>query len=267
MLFRNSKLLIGALTKNSGNWIVGVLKNIEMYASCFQDYKCLLVDGNSVDSTKVIMKSWAKSAPTQRIVIDESVLFESSDKAVNDRGNILANARNAIIDVFRQDHSFSDDNTFLLLLDTDSVNSRPFDISQFMTCERAFETNPKCAGVFANQPKVYYDVWALRDKQCPIDWQIEWRLCGDVNCHKKYQTRKAPELGLWPVKSAFGGAGLYRTSKIPTNAKYICTQVWKAPIGIDYTIPVCEHVPFNEKIVEAGYQLYINCEWLICDHE
>jgi hypothetical protein len=265
MLFRQSKLLIAALTKNNARWIAQVLKNIEMYASCFNDYECVFIDGNSSDATAVILKGWCKVDPNKRTVVQENTLFTSSDKAVNDRMNLLTNARNSVIDIFRDQFT---DHTFLLLLDADSVNAKPLDIAGFMSCEQAFEDNDKCAALFANQPTVYYDVWALRDSKCQIDWQIEWRLCGDVNCHKKYQTRKDPTLGLWPVKSAFGGAGLYRTSLIPQNAKYTCTQIWRAPVGIDYTLPICEHVPFNESIgASNGAKLYINCRWMINDHE
>ena len=264
MVFRNSTLFIGALTKNGIRFIPQVLKNIELYASCFQEYKVLIIDGDSTDGTKTILKSWCKAQPSKRMLMDESAVVPSH---LRDRGNILATARNAVLDVFRNDPAFSKPNTFLLLLDTDSVNAKPLQIEGFMTCQAAFENNPKCAAVFANQPTLYYDVWALRDSKCQTDWQIEWRITGDVNCHKKYQARKAPELGLWPVKSAFGGAGLYRTSLIPQNAKYVCTQIWKAPISIDYQIPVCEHVPFHQSFVEDGKQLFINCEWLIADHE
>ena len=265
--FGKSKLLIGALTKNNARFIVGVLKNIEMYASCFQDYQCVFIDGGSQDGTQVILKSWCKSDAQRRHIIDENVLFPPSQRAVHDRGNILANARNAVIQLFRPHFDANGVPTYLLLLDTDSVNAKPFNIVQFMTCEAAFIKHPKCAAVFANQPTVYYDVWALRDEKCRTDWQIEWRETGNSQCHKKYQARKPPELGLWPVKSAFGGAGLYRTALIPQNATYICTQIWKAPIGVDYTIPVCEHVPFHQTFVDAGHELFVNCEWLICDHE
>jgi glycosyltransferase involved in cell wall biosynthesis len=253
------KLLVGALTKNNAKYIIGVLKNIETYTSLFQDYECFFIDGDSTDGTGIILKSWAKQDAQKRSIMVESA--NETLSAASGRGEKLTLARQHILTHFQPQFG---DNTLLLLLDTDSVNAKVVDKQGFLSC---FERDDWSA-VFVNQPTVYYDVWALRDSVCQGDWQIEWRLTGDVNCHKKYQARKDPSVGWWPVQSAFGGAGLYKTSALQqANPKYKCIQKWPAPNGVVYELPVCEHVPFHFDLVQAGCKLFINCKWLNCDHE
>jgi hypothetical protein len=253
-------LLIGALTKNGCKYIPHVLKNIQTYASCFQDYFVLIIDGDSNDGTEKMLKHWAKLQPDKRFIINEKDV-EVCSKA-NGRGEKLTAARQYTIDFLQAQKRFNNQ-TLLLLLDTDSVNASPLNIQGFTSC---FERDDWSA-LFVNQPTVYYDVWALRDAECVDDWQIEWRLCGDVNCHKKYQARKDPSIGWWPVKSAFGGAGLYKTSALlEAQPTYKCAQMWKAPNNQLYQLPICEHVPFHLALIEAGHKLFINCKWLNADH-
>jgi glycosyltransferase involved in cell wall biosynthesis len=249
---KNYKICIATLTKNSAKWIPKVLTNITTISKHFNDYEVLILDGYSTDFTKVICDSWCKTDPEKR-------KFLKQPTANLERGKSLKEARNFVIDYFRPQFS---ENVLLLLIDSDSPGCVHNDAAFLTNFER-----DDWAAVFANQPSEYYDVWALRDQNCPIDWQIEWRITGDINCVKKYQVAKSPDQGWWPVKSAFGGAGMYRTHLIPSDVTYECLQQWPAPNGEKYIIPVCEHVPFHENIVRDGGKLYINCRWLIGDHE
>ena len=251
------KVLVGALTFNNAKYIIQVLKNIERYVGVFGDYECWFIDGYSKDGTDVILKSWCKQQPDKRKIEYEGTF--PPQFAVN-RNYKLTALRQRMIDTLRPKF---DEKVVLMLLDTDSVNAGIVDIEGF----KSNFTRNDWAAVFANQPTEYYDVWALRDENLPFDWQIEARYTGDWSCHKKYQTPKPSSTGFWPVTSAFGGAALYRTHLIPVDAKYEVMQQYKARSGQVETIPICEHVPFNEAIVKAGGKLFINCKWMIKDHD
>ena len=167
---------------------------------------------------------------------------------------MLVEARTMVINSFLSSYG---PGVFLLLLDSDSVNATPLNIRGFMTC---FKSN-KWDALFANQPKCYYDVWTLRDENLPHDCQEECRQTGvDFTIvNAKYNAPKPPSLGFWPVQSAFGGAGLYKTEKmVPNPPTYQCYY----PNGYQ----VCEHVPFNLEMGQRGAKMFINCEWLIADH-
>jgi hypothetical protein len=255
------KLCIGLLTKNCAKWMSAVLLNVELYASFFQDYNCYIVDGHSTDETRNICETCCSNEDTKR-------LFVHQNTQSLPRGPSLVEARSMVIDYFKPQFN---PQTLLLLLDSDSPNSVAFDIDGFLKPFIAEQDpqnyslfNTKWKALFANQAKCYYDVWALRDEVCKQDWQIEWRVTGDINCHKKYQHPKSKSLGLWPVQSAFGGAALYRTEYINEQAKYFDTQYLRLQNNTTLPFPVCEHVPFNFSI---GSPMYINCEWIIGDHE
>lgn len=247
------KVCIALLTKNVQLFVASVLQNVTAYAQCFNDYECLIVDGYSTDSTASICAAWCRDKPTKR-------KFVRQPTAHLPRMVSLTEARNFVIDYFRPQFG---KNTLLLLIDADSPNATPItdDLEGFMY---AFRYVDDWSAVFANQPTVYYDAWALRDVTCPIDYQ----LATDMQvAAAKAQQRKDPELGLWPVVSAFGGAGLYKTSCIPKKAKYSHTVFYTNQNGTITQCNQCEHVAFNSAIVQAGGRLFVNCKWLIGDHE
>ena len=251
-------VLFGLLTKNSGKWIEEVLKNVEKYASFFNDYKCLILDGNSTDTTANKCNAWCSIELSKR-------KFMQQPSNNLERGQSLTECRNFVVEHFKP---FFGENVFLMLLDTDSPNAIPF--SGFESCfsQQSKDCHSDIASwdaLFANQRECYYDVWALRDEECPNDYQINARITGNWDV-KHLQKPKPTALGFHPVKSAFGGAGIYKTTSIK-NAKYYCKTKVKMPDNNVYVLPVCEHVPFNLDMIHRGCKLFVNCEWLIGDHE
>lgn len=260
---KDYKICIGLLTRNVGPWIARVLKNTERYASCFADYCVYIVDGFSTDMTQIICRSWCKVDDTRR-------QFAQQINPPKVRSAALVEARTQILHYFKPQFN---EQTLLLLLDTDSVNAGPLDIHGFLTCFQRDDW----AALFANQPTKYYDVWALRDDVCRTDYQWKYyerprtkALLLEVEEDlKRFSAAKPVSLGFWPVRSAFGGAALYRTHMI--HDAFYASIVVTSVITSDgkpgkARLPVCEHVPFNESIGRRGGKLYINCAWLISDH-
>ena len=115
-----------------------------------------------------------------------------------------------------------------------------------------------------NQSKVYYDIYALRIKN-----MIEYDFLQEImKIKKKISERRRRKLTyqilnrfnhppmppsyLVPVESAFGAASIYKSSSI-RDAKYI---------GMNGNIPICEHVPFHERIRVHGGRIFINSRML-----
>lgn len=251
-------VLIGVLTLNSSAWMNGVLKNVEAYAGLFGNYRCLIVDGNSTDATVNKCEVWCAKDSARRT-------FVQQPKPRKQRGESLVEARTMVLEHFSKHFGR---NTYLLLLDGDSVNAGKMNLEGFKTC---FERSDWTA-VFANQPSCYYDVWALRDEECPQDYQIpvhmRQKTWSDIEpLVKQLQRRRDPSLGFLDVQSAFGGAGLYKTWLLDmARDRYLCWQTHSAVDGMQYMLPVCEHVPFHESMVKRGCKLFVNCAWLISDH-
>ncbi len=243
---------VGMICKNVDSTIEAVLNNATRYGSCFNQAFYYIVDGHSTDLTQHLITQWCNKDINHRKWITQS----TKD---NIRPVKIVEARNLILEYFRP---LFGDKTILLLMDTDTPNSGLFNLSSFVTC---FDRDD-WAGVFANQPTKYYDVWALRDEFCKEDWQKGWNpVLEPDTTHRlaKFEKPKPADLKFWPVKSAFGGAGMYRTHLIPSTAKYEFTS-WDTEQ--QKLVEICEHVPFNCAISDKGGKLFINCEWMINDH-
>ena len=237
---------IGIISKNVSTTIEEVLNNAKRYGDCFKEAWYVVVDGHSTDLTIPFLIRWVVEDKIHHNWMTQTL------KPENGRTDGLVEARNMVLKYFRP---MFGNRTILLLLDADNPNTGLFDIQSFMTC---FDRDD-WAGVFVNQPSKYYDVWALRDEICQDDWQKQWVIGTNADdILRQYEQPKARSLKFWPVRSAFGGAGMYRTHLIPADAKYE---------GRDKTGRfICEHVPFNEAITNHGGKLFINCEWMNNDH-
>ena len=246
-------VVIALLTKNCAKFLPHVLKNVEAYASNFLSYTCIIVDGYSTDLTEIICKSWCRSDREHRI-------FGRQPSANLPRMQSLTEARNYVLDSTRQ---MWGPQTLLLLLDADSPNMTQ---EGFLTCFKRDDWD----ALFVNQKNTYYDLWALRDDELSEDYQIKYRgksWNGEMQAAiAPYQKPKQPTDGdttFHKVRSAFGGAALYKTTSIG-NARYTCTTYNSELKG---HVHVCEHVPFHEAIVANGGSLFINCKWYNGEHE
>jgi hypothetical protein len=250
---KDHSLLIGLCTKNCGAFLPRVLKNAETYASLFKDAKVFIVDGHSTDITEVLCKSWCKSDPQNRT-------WCKQPSANLPRGESLKEARNMVLNLTKP---FWSEKTLLLLLDADSPNALKLDVDGFLTCFARDDWD----ALFPNQRLEYYDIWALRDDQLNDDYQLKfhgksWN--GEMQAAlKPYQQSKKPTDGtFYKVYSAFGGAGLYKTSSIG-EAQYECLIFDPRWNGM---VPVCEHVPLHATMLKHGKKLWINCSWYIGEH-
>ncbi len=135
--------------------------------------------------------------------------------------------------------------------------------------------------LFANVPGNYYDIWALRSPQLGIDFDC-WDAYGHLvqngtdpevarrECIYKYQLELPKEGPLIPVKSAFGGLGIYKLSvtrgcdydweTYRCSCKHIKTK--RGPC-LAY---LCEHVPFHIDMIRKGAKLFI-CPFLMVSNQ
>jgi hypothetical protein len=118
----------------------------------------------------------------------------------------------------------------MIVVDLDNVFSEPISDTLFDNC---FHSNIDWNGVFANQSGRYYDIWALRNKDIDFDCLYEKRI-------QEFQ-RIIPANGeLLPVRSAFGGLGVYKVS---------CLEAGMCYDGVNYTTSEqCEHLSLNLRI-------------------
>lgn len=222
----------------------GVLRNIERFSRLYARCAFVIVENDSSDETKSILKHWLKSRPHGYLLEMDGLA-----KKIPSRTARLACTRNAYIDHVRSS-KFSN-YQHLVVIDFDDVNAADIDVEGFKGAARYLENAPDAKGVFTNTLPVYYDIWALRHPEwCPTDCWREHRESSDLSeedarlryiySRQFYIPSDTPPI---PVQSAFGGIGIYALSSA-LAARY-------HGVGTD-GLETCEHVSFNQEISRTG---------------
>lgn len=171
------------------------------------------------------------------------------------RTDRLAVVRNRYIEQVEKE-----DVDYVVVADLDNINSL-LDKDAIRSCDERDDWDVVCA----NQDGPYYDVWALRaDNWLSHDcWVV-----ADALRAKGVPLKVAMELEVYPhmrtipkdsewieVESAFGGFAIYKKEALMVG-KYIGS----------YTSGrhMCEHVPMNKAIRQAGYKIFINPRLINC---
>jgi hypothetical protein len=227
----------------------GVLANLERFAALYQASSFVFVVSDSGDDTRAILERWIAAGRRGR-VIDLGRLEERLPR----RTERIAHARNAGLEEIARHWPGHD---HLVVADLDDVLARPVAADGFAGAAAWLDADPARAGVLANAVPRYYDIWALRHgRWCPGDcWHPIWGRPADQTFEAaKFsevfarQIAIPPSLLPIPVRSAFGGLGLYRPS-FALGARYRGED--------EQGRETSEHVAFNAAIGAAGGLLHI----------
>jgi hypothetical protein len=227
--------------------IVGCARNIDKYLdntknkllmlkSLFVQSKIIIYENDSTDETLNILKKWED----ERLI---ELITEKNIKGV--RTERLAHGRNVLYN-----EAMKNDFDLYIVIDLDDVI---MDLSE-EAVKSCFEMKEDWGMVGANQTGKYYDLWALRtfDDWMPFDCYAD---CFNKNSDHEYcinsRYRIIPQ-NTEPidVKSCFGGFGIYKKKYI-NNCSY--------GTGLNHeNKEICEHVTFNEGVINNGGKIYIN---------
>jgi hypothetical protein len=248
-----SAVMVGC-ARDCEAFLPGVLQNVITIANLYSRVAFVLVENDSTDNTREILQNWLSSRECSFLICLDGLAAQETKRTAR-----LAIARNTYMEALQSHHLGHFDH--LVVLDFDNVNANVISQKSLVAAIRFLESSRQNAAVFANQ-LTYYDIWALRDDiWCPGDcWaEVESRPAY-VPRHRaveRYFTSRqrniSPNTPPVPVRSAFGGLGIYKLDFVRA-ARY----VGLLPDGTE----VCEHVAFNEGAVRAGGILYIFPELL-----
>jgi len=145
----------------------------------------------------------------------------------------------------------------LINLDLNDLMTEEVDEFLFENCLNEAQY-PKWDAVFANQSYRYFDIRSLRNGNVNADWVEKMKTSKQSkhDCVWKHQHHIPRNSGLIPVKSAFGGLGVYKVSSIDDNCKYIGV-VNKTNTSIS------EHVPLNLYLSGKGCKLFIDSSMVL----
>lgn len=258
----NGKPSVACMTALPATFICGVVRNASAHltqtldrikgleAICENSF-ALIVTNDNMDKTDEVLRAWRSSSANHQVL-----WLDGLQRAFPERLDRIAAARNFCLQQLqsRPEALFP----FTLVMDLDGPNKY---LSADTVLQSLSSAGFQWDGIFANQRQAYYDIYALRhDQWCPGDcWEEvrrattfpgrsrKARLAAEKFVYSR-QFRIRPDHPPIAVKSAFGGLAVYRTEAIK--------GLWYAARDKDSRL-TCEHVLFNEVLLEKGGKLFI----------
>jgi hypothetical protein len=252
-----SKVLIVGLARNCQDTIEREVQIINSAFSEAETVNWLVIESDSDDETLATLEKLSENVEFAFITLGKL------RKQYPKRTERIAKCRNRYLQELRVNKKY-DNIDYVVVADLDGVNSE-LTKTAVKSCWKFAEEWDAC---FANQSKVYYDIWALRHKTwCPNDcWQTyEFFLNHGMSKHRAlhaavYSRMLNIDSNEDPIEvnSAFGGLGIYKKHAILASAY----------IGLDDNKEeICEHVNLHTTMRDKGLKLYIipsliNCGWI-----
>jgi hypothetical protein len=248
-LSQKSIALLG-LARDCQDAVLASIEILRSVGSLFGKHVIHICENDSIDQTDAQLQPLAD---TGRITLHS---FPGLSSTLTRRTERLAFLRNYLNEIATS----MTDLDYVFWMDMDSYSKSELSLKGLLSC---FQCNDAWDAVFPAMNGFYYDIWALRHKRmwpsdCMIDINSEWDLAlgSAVVSQAPVHVRQiaAHHLCGWlPVDSAFGGMAIYKADAC-RNGRYV---------GLIDEQEVCEHVSFNQSIVENGGKLWINPEFRV----
>jgi hypothetical protein len=247
---KNSRVVICGLIRDGANKLLQNIPRIEKIAGMFSDYRILVVENDSVDSTRRVLLNWVAHNPRVtalgcgvnatlcKIGTPPTIDHEVTSRRIHK----MAMLRNVYIDYIKTHFPTFD---YMLVYDFDLVGQIYKD--GLRDSFNILSTRPDVQGLTANgvMHSRYYDPFAIfgwDSPSCfnnPTDKKLDERRLLELVSPGRGEFRFDPNNGLVPVKSAFAGLAIYRLPRIlATDASYSlrCLKI------------TCEHTAFSEML-------------------
>ena len=268
----NLNVIFAGCAKNCEKYLPDVFNNIQSYSSLFKNSFKIIVENGSSDDTKKILKKYKN---------DESILhFRDDLNLIEHRTIRLASARNLIIKEIKNNQKLKDFD-LLIMLDFDDRGIFKVDKNNLIKAIEFLFSKNNIAGVFGNQPDLYFDMWALMDehnfkgdyfgdalKFAASKMQSTDKINKEIlfDLKKNYFDKKKISFPINspPIKviSAFGGLGIYKIKKIIDNKNIYegeqeISIKFKDGVGKNISYQRCEHKSFHQGFNEINLDLFI----------
>lgn len=257
----NKNIVIAALARNCAKQLPNNISNIEELRNRFAWSQVVVVENDSKDDTKKILKNWSEKYDNVKIISQdfgiETIPGGKPSYQTNVsfcRINNMVNYRNIYMDYINiLDHMID----YLIVIDLDIESFSVEGVIKSIT-----NVNNDWGGIFANGvtkksifgftfSKLFYDTYAIYEYpfQDRIGFTEEM-----FDSIKKNIGRKINNLQYYSVISAFGGVGIYKYDVV-RNLRYRVVENFRYK-----NQAICEHVIFNMDIVKMGLKNYISRE-------
>lgn len=238
---RSSVAIVG-LARDIAGIMPATIERIKATAACFAEWRAIVVENDSTDGTKDVLRAWQRESPDQVILHLEDNGREHLHGFERERVVALAEYRNRCRELVRQHCPHVD---YVIVIDLDAWGgwSIPGVVNGIGWHARLPEAGCMASTSLFTHPGILHDgrhVWAHYD-----NWAYRWI---------GWEYRIGPWFAFWlpppgapPIKcnSAFGGLAIYKTT--PYLA---CTYS-----GDNGDV---EHANFHREMGQRGWSIYLN---------
>lgn len=248
----NSILYVMGCAKDVAQFLPKVKRNVYGITKLFTTYRVVIYSDSLSYSA---FEDWRKKDDKVEIVRENFNHPSRTTRLAFGRNALLANIHSQA----KANKEQTLENSYLLVLDFDDINTRPLN----MTAVETVLTDPKVANEWdavSFNRGYYYDIWALRYSRFNVNvWNFgaQSSMMRDIIEADLISLLNPNEAQLFPVESAFNGIAFYRL-KSTLNCAYNGTnsEVFSAFTLYNHTratIPEeCEHVAFHRCITHQN---------------
>lgn len=255
----NKNIVIAALARDCEKSLPNMINLIEELRSYFVWSQVVLVENDSKDNTKKILFDWEKRKEGVNIVSQDYgtlTIPEQSNDCIKPlvsfhRIEKMAMYRNIYMKHINNiQHNI--DNVIIVDIDIESFSIEGA-VNAVINCEGS------CGAIFANGvtikrvfgiifSKIFYDIFAVYEYPIKENFSFTDKSLSRTLKTVMYNLKKDKQ---YTVISAFGGVSIYNYNAI-SNLEYGVISN-----GNNENEAVCEHIPFNTKIIKLGYENFI----------
>lgn len=251
-------ILIAALARNCEDSLKVNIPLIEKFRAQFKWSQVVVVENDSIDGTKDLLNDWKIKSNNVTIISTDygtKTIPDKSDLIVNPMTSVqridkMVSYRNLYLDYIKQVKHPID---VVIVIDIDVLQ---ISFTGLMNAINAFDH--KTGAIFSNGmsimktpfglSEIYYDAFAVWEY--PLLKEFSYSM---ESIHKTFKSinRNVKKSPYYKVISAFGGVGIY-------NYQAIKNLQYKTVLNpLNQKEAICEHIPFNQEIVNQGFNNYI----------
>jgi hypothetical protein len=238
-------IVIVGCARDIESHLANTKKKLEMIKSLFRSSKIIIYENDSKDKTLELLTAW-KNEHFIELITEKNVPGIRTER--------LAYARNVL---YKEAMKTNFD--LLIVIDLDDVIS-DLTLESMMSCFNK-ELIEDWAMIGANQTSKYYDMFALKTYD---DWMnIDLMKCRHIDklpenfcLTDRYKIIQPNEKPI-QVLSCFGGTAIYKRKYLDN-----CDYGKGFQMNGDTKIEFCEHVDFNQCVINNGGKIFINPKFI-----
>ena len=253
---KNKKIIFCGCIRNSASELCSNIPTIEKICSFFEDYRIIIVENNSTDNTKEVLKKWENQ--NSRVIpllfdFDESKYDEHiTPKGYNPsfiykRIIKLVDYRNIYMDYISNQLNFDSDYITIIDYDLSDININGF----FTSFGSEFEWDAVTANGYSYSPfmrRRFHDTYPLFEAGMPFVDSLE-----KIDAYRKIFEPLRKGMPFIRVASAYNGIAIFKSS---VRKKLRYQLLFNNNGGVEV---LNDHVSIFKQMIELGHdKIYIN---------